>query len=245
MIHYQDLLDNFIDVSDLGSGVYKFKVVTQKLTYFYYLKLSTFSLNDDDLLIVSENRDDSKFALMIFNIISSISTISKPTLFPLPSNEYGFSNLFLVPTDYHSYFKGILDDKRNSLVLCLPIHRCEFSGNEPIQEFFLMRRETVSTLDWKRPISPKIILRFDNPKTGSGTGNSDVLVKYNTLLNEINNLEGVIDGYIEIKNYKSSVIEILSPYFNNFILIRERNDQIRESLNKSDLLNQISIFLTE
>jgi hypothetical protein len=120
--------------------------------------------------------------------------------------------VLLAPKDYHGHFAGRLDAKRSRLVLCLPIHRCEFSGDESVGEFFTLCREIVLALNWQREVCPKIILRYDNPKTQGGTiYDRGVFAKYATVLRELDLLSGVPEGFIEIINYKKQVIEILSP----------------------------------
>lgn len=52
---------------------------------------------------------------------------------------------------------------------------------------------------------------FDNPGTETGTDGAGVLMKYPALLSEIENLGGVISGFIEITNYNGQVVEVLSP----------------------------------
>ena len=84
-------------------------------------------------------------------------------------------------------------------------------------------------LDWKRTIRPKVKVYFDNPKTGAGADENRVLVKYMTLLQEVDNFEGVSNGFIELENYKSEVVEILSPAKSEFILILNREDEIAMS----------------
>jgi len=241
MLQKQDLVENFEGVVEIGAGVYRCQDVTPKSTYYYYLKLAD-AEDNDDLLMVSENKQDNEFALFVFNNIDFGNMDSYPVVVELPPNKNNFTSLYMADYSFHAYFKGILDNKRTKLVLCLPIYRCEFSGDESAEDFILMRRETVSSLDWERAVSPKTILRFDNPVTKSGTGDNEVLVKYQVMLNEIDNLNGVSKGFVELINYQGLVVEILSPELDKFTLIRDRDDSNRESLDKEVLLNKILAF---
>jgi hypothetical protein len=107
-----------------------------------------------------------------------------------------------------------------------------------------MRRELVPTLNWEREVTPKILLRFDNPKTRGGTGNSEVHAKYGTLVREIDNLQGVSNGFIEIINYRGSVREVLAAG-DMFTLIYERDDGRRETLDRGALVDSLYRFLTQ
>jgi hypothetical protein len=245
VLNKQHLENNFANVTTLGNGVLKCEDETPKSTYFYYLKPATAGSNEGDLLAVSENNADDDFAQLILNHVSDRSLPKSLKMLACPTNKYSFSALLLAPKDYHAYFKGILDVERDHLILCLPVHRSEFVGDESIQEFSLMRKQVVPTLDWMRPVHPKIILRFDNPKTHGGTGNMEILAKYQLVLREIDNLDGIATGFLEISNFNGHVIEILSPEVGIFTLIRERNDQRRENLGKEALLQKLWIFLVD
>jgi len=200
--------------------------------------------NGRDILLVSANEADDDFALFILNNQPSEIRNSEFDISELPSNKRNFSNLFFVREDCHEYFKGRLDNEREKLTFCFPIHKFEFTGNESREEFSILRKETIPILNWTRQPSPKIMLRFDNPKTKSGTGNSDVFVKFELLEREIRNLSGVANGFIEISNYKGQILEVLSPSDESFVLIRNRDDNDRQSLRSKELLKVVFDFLT-
>ncbi len=243
MLNYSDLASNFSGVIDVGNGVIKCKDALPRAVFYYYVKIA--NGDGDDLLVVSENKEDDEFASLLFANVSMKEEHVGLSLYPLSNNNYGFSTILLASKDYHGYFKGRLDEKRNKLVLCLPVHRCEFSGTETLEEFFYLRREIVPTLNWSRTVSPKIEMRFDNPKTGGGTGDSSVFVKYDSVLREIANMEGVVNGFIEIINYSGSIVEIISPAVDQYVIIRNRDDSMRESCPKDLLLDKLWLFLTE
>jgi hypothetical protein len=242
MLAKQDLIDNFCDVLELGSGVFRCQDETPRSTYYYYVKPAG-AASTDDLLLISESWADDDFALNVLRQVPFGGKSQGIKSQPLGANSYGFSRLLLASSDYHAYFKGILDDRRDSLVLCLPFFDGEFTGNESVQDFFHMRRQMVPTMNWKRAPCPKVLLYFDNPKTGSGTGDKEVLVKHETLLHEIDNLHGVPNGFIEVTNSWGSVVEVLSPSPGQWIYIRDRNDDTREALLKPDLLKRLWDFV--
>jgi hypothetical protein len=243
MLTRDHLVSNFSRVEELRGGVFKFQDVTPKSTYYYYLRVEQYAAPSCDLLLVSENRADDEFALLVLGHVSIEIACTGLQVQDLPTNRYGFSSLLRADSTYHSYFKGLLDEHRERLVLCLPAHRCEFSGEETREEFALLRREVVQSLNWEREPSPKIILRFDNPKTKGGTRSSGVFARYNTLLREIDNLIGVPQGFIEITNYQNRVAELSYAADDKFWLIRDRSDERKELLEKPNLHTRIRSFL--
>ena len=245
LLTYEDLAASFPGVSDIGPGVLKCRDKLPKVTYHYYVRTGGRGEDNQDFLVVSENLEDDVFASSILSALPKVQIDSELMLYDIPENGYGFSNLLLAPSEFHAYFKGRLDDKRKELILCLPIHKSEFSGNESVDEFYLMRRSLIPSLNWKRDVCPKISLRFDNPKTRGGTGDGYVLAKYDTVLKEIDNIRDVDKGFIEIKNYKDLIAEILSKGGDNYYLIRDRDDSRREIFEKNELLERLWRFLTE
>jgi hypothetical protein len=241
----EDLQASFPVLADIGGGILKCKDTLPKATYFYYVRTGDRQRNGQDFLVVSENFEDDAFASAILSSLHDAEVGSKLRFCAVPGNRYGFSKLLLAPPEFHAYFKGRLDEKRKALILCLPVHESEFSGNESVDEFFLMRRNLIPTLDWRRDVCPKISLRFDNPKTRGGTGDSYVLVKFSTVLKEIENLRDVAKGFIEILNYKKLALEILSRGGDAYCLIKDRDDAGRELLEKDVLVPRVWRFLTE
>lgn len=243
MLQKDDLIDNFSRVVELRDNVFRFEDVMPAHSYVYHLRAVPAGTGED-LLTVSQDRTDDGFALLMLEQAARMTPSATLRLGPLPQNAYGLSTLLRAPPDYHAYFGGRLDEKRKHLILCLPVHQCEFSGDESIEEFFALRRNVVPTLDWKREVHPKIVLRFDNPKTRGGTGDAEVLVKFLTLQREIDNLDGVTQGFIEVQNYKGNVVEILSPAAGTWRLIRNRDDSTGETISRSQLSDELKGFLT-
>lgn len=143
---------------------------------------------------------------------------------PLGENRYGFTHLILAAPQFHSELKGRLDADRPSAVLVVPIFESEFSGDETVGEFQVLRRDIVVANRWNREIQPRIKLRFDNARTGSGTGEDHVLVTFSRLMAEVGNLLGVADGFVEVINYKGDVIELVFGQDEYYSVMRDRND---------------------
>ncbi|KAA0994801.1 hypothetical protein FQ192_11740 [Pseudomonas sp. ANT_J12] len=236
MFSKQDLLGAFAVVDEDDSGHYFFQHNLPKTTYWYCLKSSA----DQDVLIVSEDVNDRQFATAVLDQSPEVLFKDKPTLFKISENVYGFTHAFAVPNNYHGSLKGNLDSKRDKLFLCVPIFRCEFSGGETEKEFKDMAQRMLPVFKWKRDVYPKLRVYFDNPKTGAGTYEAGALLKIKTLVAEVENLNGVISGFVEITNYKGDVIEILSPAKDEYKLIRNRS--VEEVMDFCGVAEKLFVF---
>jgi len=242
MLKREDLDANFSGVTDIATGIVRCKDVLPKVTYFNYVRLGEGDDDSDDL-VISEGNPDDEFATAVLSCARSARAGGGLLLLDLPANKYGFEALLIAPSDYHSYFKGRLDDKRQKLMLCVPIYRCEFSGDESPEQFTTLRRDVVPILSWTRAPAPKIVLRFDNPKTRAGTGSRYVFAKEPLLAREVDNLDGVPNGFIELQNYKGRTVEIISPRLGVFTYIVDRDDTTRTDVDKRDLQKRLDDFL--
>jgi hypothetical protein len=244
MLKLSDVADNFDGIEKIGNEIVKCVDELNSKTVFYYFKLAGEDAGGFDLVVISEDNPDDEFALFVLENVSPVKGDACLSLRPLAENKYGFTQLLLAPNKFHKYLVGRLDAERDKLILCLPVHKGEFSGAEEIDDFFLLRRQLIETLNWNRPVSPQVQIRFDNPKTGVGTGGAHVLVKYDYLLSEIANLEGAENGFIEVLNYLSSVAEILSHGVGQYIFVLDRDDTSRELMNREQLIARLWLFLT-
>ena len=244
MIDIIDLSNHFSGLTKITDQVFRCLDVLPKVTYYYYVKLGDTSTCGSDLLAVSENEVDDEFVLSFILDLRGPEFLQALSISDLPINPRGFDKLVLAPSSFHSYFKGRLDKKRDRLVLCLPCFTSEFSGTETPREFMTLCQDIVPTRNWKRGIHPKIALRFDNPRTRGGTGNAYVFAKYGTVINELEKLDGVKDGFLEVINFKGDVIEVISAGIGDFIVIRGRDDSARASIVAADLPKYLWLFLT-
>ncbi|WP_181105019.1 hypothetical protein [Pseudomonas entomophila] len=238
MFTKDDLLRSYTGV-EKDAGYYFFQLELSDAFDEYCLK----STDDLDLLVVSENITDREFAKSVISQASGEFSQGKVSIFNISNNKYGFTHSLVLPNTYHGVFKGKLEHKRDNLYLCVPIYRCEFSGNESAEEFKNMIQRMIPVFRWDRKVCPKIKIYFDNPETESGTDEAGALIKYPTLLSEIENLNGVSSGFIELTNYKGGVIEILSPQRDVFTLIRNRKDE--EDMDLSMITEALERFLLD
>ncbi|WP_268796872.1 hypothetical protein [Pseudomonas huanghezhanensis] len=166
MFTRQDLRESFSVVDEGPVGYYFFQHKLPKATYSYSLKTAL----DRDVLTVSEDANDRKFAAEILDQAPPWLSPSTPDIYTLANNEYGFTHAIAVPSTYHACLKGQLESKRGKLFLCMPIYQCEFSGEETESEFKEMMTRMVPVFRWRRDASPKLKVYFDNPRIGSGAG---------------------------------------------------------------------------
>ncbi|TDF81475.1 hypothetical protein [Pseudomonas sp. H9] len=235
MFSKDDLLQSFASVDEYA-GCYFFQHKLPKVIYEYCLK----SADKQDLLIISEGVSDKRFSAEVVGQVPDSLSQDKAVVFEIFANKYGFTHALVVPNTYHGSLKGRLEGRRENLYLCIPIYRCEFSGDESVEEFKELRLHYVPTLDWERKASPKLRVYFDNPTTGGGTDELGAFFKWSALLKEISNLNGVASGFIEVANWSGKVIEVVSPNDGEYILIRNRRDE--QALPIDSLLDEIKIF---
>lgn len=236
MFSKDDLLQSFACVDEYA-GCYFFQHKLPKVVYEYCLK----STDRKDLLVISEGISDRAFSVEVVERAPDSLSQDKTTIFDIAPNKYGFTHVLVVPNTYHGSLKGRLDGKRENLYLCIPIHRCEFSGSESEGEFKEIIQRMIPIFHWSRSVCPKIKVYFDNPGTEAGTDEAGVLMKYPTLLSEIENLNGVVSGFVEVTNYKGQVVEVLSPKKDVFTLVRNRKDE--EVLTHSKLVEALNGFV--
>lgn len=238
MFDKEDLEQSFTEVEE-QSGLFFFRLNLAETFDQYYLKSDT----DLDLLILSEDIVDKEFASSVVSQVSGDFSQKKVAVVEILQNLYGFSHCLVLPNTYHGIFKSDFEEKRENLFLCVPIHKCEFSGDESAEEFKGMVQRTIPAFRWDREPHPKIRVYFDNPETGAGTDERGVIMKYSNLLAELDNISGVSSGFIEITNYAGEVVEVLSPELDEFTLIRHRRDEVR--MRHSQLVDALHRFLFE
>jgi hypothetical protein len=242
----EDLLSSFPDLLDLGDEVLKCKTSVPAYTFHYYVRLSAVA-GGVDRLMVSQDREDDVFAREVLTRLEGVSLEKGLSFTTMPSTGSAFTRVLLAPPRFHAYFNGILDRQRERLVLCVPVFASEFTGKETAGEFREMCYRYVPVRDWTRRECPKILLRFDNPKTGGGTNGRHLLATYETVLDEIDELTGT--GFIELLNYKEQVLEILREGEGDregsgaFVLLRDRDDSRAQSLGRSALVEEVWRFL--
>jgi hypothetical protein len=235
MISENSLVEEYGAVEKL-KDLFFFQEEMKTYTYYYWLKPS----KNCDFLVISQDHKDHALAATIIDNAPESALNGKPYIYKLPKPAEKFSHVLVVPGEYHSYLDGVEGATRERIALCIPIHRCEFSGDESIDEFKYMRLHLVPILEWQRDPCPKLRVYFDNPKTGGGTTEAGALLRLSSLLLEVENLNGVSDGFIEITNYSGTVVEVLSPKEGSYILIHNREDE--EAMSQKEIILRVEKF---
>jgi len=236
MITKDDLLQEFGEFHEAEGCCFAEYVVAT-----YRLHCSLHLSDDQTVAVVSKDICDPDFAARVLMQAPAGLPRDRPTIFDLPHNARGFTHAMAVPSTYHGFLNQIED--RANLFLCIPIFRCEFSGNESVEEFRWSTHHIVAIDNWHRTRQPKIKVYFDNPRTGGGTDDAGALVPLRVLLAEIDNLNGVGNGFIEITNYRGEVIEVLSPAEGYYVLIRNRRDE--EAMDRAGLVAAVETFTND
>lgn len=243
MLKPSDITAHFARIVELADGVLRFEDVLPRKRVIYYLRVGGDAHDAADLVTISENREDDDFAASVLQAATGHAMPKALAMVPLSAQPRPFDRVLTACPAFHAHFGGRLDAQRSRLVLCLPIHHSEFTGAEDRATFATMRREVVSTLDWSREPMPRALVRFDNPRSGGGTGDRSMLFPWRTLEREIVNLNGVERGFVEIVNYREKVIELLSPRPDVYIHIRNRDDATRRALTHEQVLGEVRAFL--
>lgn len=240
-----DIEGQIADVVRVGKLV-RCAEATPRGTVHYHVALGVEHGRSVDLLTVSANLLDDDFAALVLEAVGGFEPGMVLEKCALSANKYGFDALLLVPPHYHDTFAGRLDAQRDRLMLCVPIHGCEFAGDETAEMFRLLTRE-VPIRDWQRFAHPRIQLRFDNPATVGGTDDAVaggyVFAGYDLVLRELADLDAVADGFIELVNYRGRVMELLSPAPGRVVILTDRDDATRLEVAASDVADIIWGFL--
>lgn len=249
MLEHNDLEQAFGNSDEIGDATYRCRLATTAHEYCNYFRLDAGRAGGSDIAAVSQDRNDDSFALAIFGHIPLSFRSDHLSILDIPPIGVGFDALLLAPPAYHKLLKGAikgaLDDKRKDLVLCIPIHRCEFSGTESPDEFYYLCYRNGSadwTDDWSHAKRPKILARFYNPKLDYGTPHAGAFMQYATLLHTLGYLTGVVGGFLEVMNYRGQRLYI-RPMLDESFLVGNELDQ--ERLDQTSVRNKLKAFLTK
>lgn len=101
---------------------------------------------------------------------------------------------------YHEYEQPELNDVTYAV---FPAYRCEFSGLETQQEAVYRFDSMLDPANLKRPPSPWVRMRFDNPKTGAGSVGTELgIAPADKLMQELRNLEYADSAFVEFENFR-------------------------------------------
>lgn len=84
-----------------------------------------------------------------------------------------------------------------------PAYRCEFSGLETQGEAAYRFDRMLDPADLRRPPSPWVRMRYDNPKTGTGSIGPELgIASADLLMEELRNLEFADNAFVEFENFR-------------------------------------------
>ncbi|HEU4380188.1 MAG TPA: hypothetical protein VFR73_16565 [Hyphomicrobiaceae bacterium] len=101
---------------------------------------------------------------------------------------------------YHEFDHPDLNDVTYAV---FPAYRCEFSGRETQEEATYTFDRVLDAANPHRPPSPWVRMRFDNPKTGTGSVGPDLgIASADLLMQEMRNLEHADNAFVEFENFR-------------------------------------------
>lgn len=153
MISHNDLVEEFGEGKPVGSSIQFFQEKMKFFTYNYWVSRSEFRC----LLIVSKDTIDHAFCDHVFVAAPRQLSFDKPTIFEFSGSSRDFTHVLAIPSTYHGYLNGVEGVDRRNLLLCIPIYRCEFSGDETADEFKYMHPRLVSIWEWGRQNPQKFV----------------------------------------------------------------------------------------
>lgn len=132
MISMKAIREEFGGVTRLSPTVCKSEIETKKETTHYYFRSVRGKHSD---LLTTSNHADDEFAVALLE--QAVERLAEGRLLaPLdPANPFQFDAMLLLSPEYHGHLRGTLDDARRNLVLCVPIHRCEFTADVTPSEY--------------------------------------------------------------------------------------------------------------
>jgi hypothetical protein len=114
-----------------------------------------------------------------------------------------FDTVAAVIPAVHRYHDLDHPDLNEVTYAVFPAYRCEFSGWETQQEAAYRFDRMLDPADLRRPPSPWVRMRFDNPKTGAGSIGPDLgIASAEILMEQLRDLEGADNAFVEFENYR-------------------------------------------
>ncbi|MFF4112139.1 hypothetical protein [Streptomyces sp. NPDC001714] len=119
---------------------------------------------------------------------------------------YAFDAVAAVVPGVHGHHRVQNPDLAPVTTIVFPAYRCEFSGQETLEEAETRYHKMLATADVGRGPMPFLKMRFDNPRTGGGSNNPGrALARPEVLLAEIAELRNAPGGFVEYENHAGDV----------------------------------------
>lgn len=216
MLSLKSMKEEFGAANRLTPTTFKATLELGKGSTHYYFRSVRGTL--PDLLTTCEDGDDSDFAVHLLDHVAAwLRSGVPPAIIDLPvSNSYRFDAVFVLPSSYHAHLKGIMDDKHATLVYCVPIHRCEFTGRETSAEYRHWQIR-VAVERWKRQPYPYVSMMFENPKADYG-GTMD-RTSLDSCISNLESLNGITNGHAKLTSYVGETLSIDSKKRGTFQIV--------------------------
>jgi len=164
-----------------------------------------------DLVATSSDVEDPEFAVSLQEAVAAEVTpgIASPLTMELSiPNDFGFDAALALPSSFHGHLRGVLDDRHKTLVLCVLIHRCEFTGQETVEQY--QRWHTrIGVERWKRAPVPVVEMQTEDPR---GQLTSHGRISFDTCMNKPAALKAVAAGSAKVthnvSNYNGDTLQI-------------------------------------
>lgn len=131
-------------------------------------------------------------------------------LYPIKLHASAFDSLVVLPPGYHNSFRAQDPDLARQTFVVFPAYHCEFREVESKECIDVLRR-MVTTIDWGRKPSPRVAMRYSNPKTSGGsTGSKRGLTDISVPLREARELANSAGAFIEIESFRGDVLRMES-----------------------------------
>jgi hypothetical protein len=121
----------------------------------------------------------------------------------------GFDSVLLLGPSAHRLFQNVSPRLHDRTIQAIPTYAGEFSGSEKADLIDLIRKDVVSTLDWKREPSPQVFLRFKDAVTGiRSTGKKPGLTTRKTFLKLVTEMDPVEGSFVEATNFRGETVTL-------------------------------------
>ena len=115
-----------------------------------------------------------------------------------------FDSVAAVIPAVHRYQEFDRPDLNEVTYAVFPAYRCEFSGLETQEEATYRFDYMLDAANLQRPPSPWVRMRFDNPRTDTGSIGPDLgIASADQLMQELRNLEYADNAFIEFENFRN------------------------------------------
>ena len=148
-----------------------------------------------------------------------------------------FDCVLFVNNHYHQWFKATSDELYKKIIYFNPINHCEFSGISG-NEFPVLTRNITNPAEWKREISPLVMIKLDISQIGIKPHKKFKYEKEKSVYNGLNHFQEN-ENWIEIKNYKDELLVINYNRTENKYELKNSKD----IFNYEEMKEYIKLFL--